>query len=190
MLNRSGPTIRNWAREFAEYLSPTGAPQEGKPREFTPDDMAVFDLVAKMKDQNKTYEEIHATLKSGMRGNPPDFDAETLAEITASAGKRQVDLEVQALQQVVMDLKNRLAAAQEQASLVEQVKLENRELQTSLRHIETDKEDLRKRLDTVLERVETLSKQLGEEYVRGVMDTLQRMGQFPAGQGNHQEKES
>ena len=60
---------------------------------------------------------------------------------------------------------------------------ENRALETSLRHVEIDRNELKDRLDKALGRVETLSRQLGEEYVRGVMDTLQRMGQFPAEKG-------
>jgi len=187
---RSGPTIRNWAREFADHLSPTGSPEAGKVREFTVDDMQVFDLIAKMKDQGKTYDEIHAALKSGARGDPPDLDESALEVLQAAEGERRVALEVQALQQVIVDLRRQLDRAQEAAAQVEEVKLENKALQTSLSHLEADREELKDRLDKAMTRIETLSRQLGEEYVRGVMDTLQRMGQFPAGQGNHQSKDT
>ena len=182
---RSGPTVRNWAKEFADYLSPTGSPEAGKVREFTVEDMKVFDLIAKMKDQGKTYDEIHASLKMGARGNPPDLDESDLEVLQAAEGERRVALEVQALQQVIVDLRRQLSRAQETAAQAEIVRLENRELKTSLRYSDKEREDLKKRLDTAQSRIEALSKQLGEEYVRGVMDTLQRVGHLPAEQGNH-----
>ena len=180
---RSGPTIRNWAKEFADHLSPTGSPEAGKVREFTIEDMRVFDLIAKMKDQGKTYDEIHASLKAGARGDAPDLDESALEVLQAAEGERRVALEVQALQQVIVDLRRQLDRAQETAAQVETVRLENRALETSLRHVEKDRNELKERLDKTIARVEMLSRQLGEEYVRGVMDTLQRMGQFPAEKG-------
>ena len=188
--NRSGPTIRNWATEFADYLSPTGTPEAGKVREFTIDDMRVFGLIAKMKDEGKTYEEIHVSLKQGDRGDAPDLDESTLEVLQATEGERRVALEVQALQQVILDLRRQLNRAQETASQVETVKLDNKALQTSLRHADQDREDLKERLDKAQARIESLSKQLGEEYVRGVMETLQRLGQFPAGQGRDGAKDA
>src|SRR5690606_27908794 len=133
-------------------------------------------------DQGKTYDEIHAALRSGARGDPPDIDESALEVLQAAEGERRVALEVQALQQVIIDLRRQLDRAQEVADQVEEVRLENKVLQTSLHHVEEDRNELKERLDKATIRIEILSKQLGEEYVRGVMDTLQRMGQFPTGQ--------
>ncbi len=35
-------TIKNWAAEFAQYLSPTATPEAGKRRGFTAEDVAIL----------------------------------------------------------------------------------------------------------------------------------------------------
>ena len=82
--NRSEATIRNWAKEFAKHLSPTGVPEAGKVREFTIEDMTILDLVATLKDQKRGYEDIHVALDAGQRGNPPDLDEKTLQLLQAT----------------------------------------------------------------------------------------------------------
>lgn len=67
-LDTTRSTIRNWAREFADYLSPTANPPAGQERKFTDQDGQVFALVAAMRQNNAGYETIHAALSSGERG--------------------------------------------------------------------------------------------------------------------------
>jgi len=59
---------RQWAGEFADYLSPTGNPEKGRQRNYTDDDLLVFALVADMKAAGKHTPEIHAALAAGQRG--------------------------------------------------------------------------------------------------------------------------
>jgi DNA-binding transcriptional MerR regulator len=66
-------TIANWCKEFAEHLSVTATPSEGSHRRFTDDDLTVFALVHTMKQMGNTYEEIHASLANGQRGQFPDL---------------------------------------------------------------------------------------------------------------------
>lgn len=68
----SKETVRQWAIEFAQYLSPSAAPgQKGKHRQYTEDDLTVFALIAEMKERGVIFDEIHLALTNGQRGTPP-----------------------------------------------------------------------------------------------------------------------
>lgn len=72
LFNVARETIRKWAIEFESYLSATARPPEGGVRRFTVEDIEVFALVAEMKEQGKVFDDIHAALRSGQRGQIPD----------------------------------------------------------------------------------------------------------------------
>lgn len=77
----SGETIRTWATEFVQYLSPTASPGPGRQRIFTDDDVRVLALVAALKSEGKVYDDIHAALKAGQRGDLEQFFVEQATEI-------------------------------------------------------------------------------------------------------------
>lgn len=66
-------TVRLWTVEYGQYLSPSA--QEGQRRRFTDHDQRVLALVAALKDDGRTGDEIHAALKSlqadGWKDLPP-----------------------------------------------------------------------------------------------------------------------
>lgn len=99
----SRQTVRVWALEFENNLSPTANPEKGRQRNFTDDDLQVFALIAEMKEKGATFEEIHAALASGQRGNIP-----TLPEtaITPKQSAQVTQLEIQ-----IVDLEGKLQAA-------------------------------------------------------------------------------
>lgn len=66
----SGTTIRGWAREYSDYLSPTANPPAGQARQFSEDDLAVFATVATLRAQLVTTEDIRAALDAGQRLEP------------------------------------------------------------------------------------------------------------------------
>jgi DNA-binding transcriptional MerR regulator len=75
LFNVSGQTIRVWCKEFALYLSPGATPPDGETRSFTEDDVAVFALAARMRQEAQaTYEQIRQALAEGERGHPPRED--------------------------------------------------------------------------------------------------------------------
>src|SRR5215212_6826613 len=76
LFNVSPETIRNWANEFAEHFSIVGNPPKGKQRRFTVEDLEIFSLIAQMKEQGGTFEEIHAALANGQRGTLPPLPAD------------------------------------------------------------------------------------------------------------------
>ena len=75
---KSDQTIRNWIKEFQEFLSVEATPGKGSDLQLTDDDMRVLDIVASMRAERRPAEEIFATLRSGQRGNVPDFTPEEL----------------------------------------------------------------------------------------------------------------
>jgi DNA-binding transcriptional MerR regulator len=69
--NVTNETIRSWAAEFRDDLSPgANPPEEGKHRRFTFDDLEVLTLVYEMREKKSSWEAIHAALDAGQRGIP------------------------------------------------------------------------------------------------------------------------
>lgn len=92
-------TIKNWAREFAAYLSPTATPEKGKKRIFTTDDLKVFALVYEYNRRGFGQEAAHGALKIGQRGDIPSG---------ASALTTTAPQHVLALLQVELENRDRL----------------------------------------------------------------------------------
>ena len=74
--NVSTTSIRNWAKLYADFLSPSANPPAGTPREFTAADLSVFTTVAVMRAQLVEPEAISAALDAGERLEPmrPPFE--------------------------------------------------------------------------------------------------------------------
>ncbi|MBA3869141.1 MAG: MerR family transcriptional regulator [Anaerolineae bacterium] len=81
-------TVKRYAEEFRDYLSPTATPEGGNTRRFTEDDVKVYDLIVRMKQDGKRFEQIHAALASGERGELPDFEIGSLTAAQSSAQLR------------------------------------------------------------------------------------------------------
>ncbi|MEP6987918.1 MAG: MerR family transcriptional regulator [Chloroflexota bacterium] len=71
LFNVAHETIRKWAVEFEKELSPTANPGDGRQRIFVDDDLAIFALIAEMKQQGKLYADIHVALANDQRGRAP-----------------------------------------------------------------------------------------------------------------------
>lgn len=70
-------TVKNWASEFADYLSPTATPQKGLKRSFTADDVAILALVHGMVGRGRDTGAAHAALQAGQRGETGMVAAQT-----------------------------------------------------------------------------------------------------------------
>ena len=69
----SHQTVRNWTKEFAEFLSDGATPQTvGGRRNFTVDDLRVFSLVVELTTAGSTYADAKVVLAKGKRGELPD----------------------------------------------------------------------------------------------------------------------
>lgn len=182
-------TIRVWAAEFAEFLSVTATPQDGKNRRYTADDLTVFALIAEMKGRAATFEEIHAALKAGQRGDPPDLDEKDLQLLNATAGEKKVSLELVAQQRVIVELREQLNQAQADAAKYHEAEKQIVRLERDIEHlqkIEGEKTQLKAELKEAQARIEQLIREAGEQYTKGVLETLERVGQLPQKNANHQ----
>lgn len=79
LFNCSHQTIKNWTKDFSEWLSPTAQPDAGRKRVFTEMDVRTFELVHRLKGEGKFNEDIKAALGAGQIGNMPEIPAQLSA---------------------------------------------------------------------------------------------------------------
>lgn len=72
-LGISRETLRGWCTVFEIYLSPTARPGQGRRRQFTEDDMAVFATIAQGRNDGMQFEDIGGVLAAGNRVNASDL---------------------------------------------------------------------------------------------------------------------
>lgn len=176
-------TVRNWSTEFAEYLSPTATPGNRKKRDFTPEDLAVFALVAEFKQNKATYEDIHLALKAGQRGNPPEISEDQLKLIAASEGEKRASLEIVSLQRHITDLTEMLRTARAEAAEARALAEKNASLATQVDMLIRERDEAKARLDAAIAEAKELNRQLGREYTEGF-----RTG-FREGRGESEERD-
>jgi DNA-binding transcriptional MerR regulator len=161
-------------------MSPTANPGKGRGRSFTLEDMRVLALVADMKDRSATYEDIHAALQSGQRGDSPSLSDGDMKLLKATEGEKRSAIEIQALQQHIVDLRERLNRAELKAAEADEVRHE-------LVRSETRREMLQSQLDTSVQQITALQEEVrklsselsreigeakGQAYISGYRDGL------------------
>jgi DNA-binding transcriptional MerR regulator len=171
-------TIRNWADEFAEYLSPIANPGRGKRRMYSYEDLTVISLVAELKKQGMTYADIHVSLKNGQRGQPPALPPEDVQALVVGKQERQLELGVEYLQQSVIQLQRQLEQAQEEVVALREVKTDNIRLTILLEEREKQVEELKAQLAAAQEENKQLLRDSGREFARGIMEALERRSNF------------
>lgn len=125
----SRETVRQWSAEFADYLSPSANPGDRLPRQFTDDDMRVFSLVAKMKEEGKRYSDIHAALRNGQRAETPDKPA---AQVELAATTRVTTLQQQ-LTNLLTERAELMATTSNQAGKIELLERQLSEAQAEIK---------------------------------------------------------
>jgi DNA-binding transcriptional MerR regulator len=163
-------TARQWAIEFGQYLSPTGKPGKNKHRLYTDEDMRVFSLVAQMKEQGSTYEEIHATLQAGQRGDVPAIRPEEVLAIATTDRERSLTLQMGFLQQQLLAAKEELMQLNEIKQNLVQTEQKNAELSARYDEVKTSEKELR-------QMVQDLSVRLAREYNEGYKAGLKERDQ-------------
>ncbi len=163
-------TARQWAIEFGQYLSPTGKPGKHKHRIYTDEDMGVFSLVAQMKGQGRTYEEIHASLKAGQRGDVPTIPPEEISAIATTDRERSLTLQLGFLQQQLMAAKEELKQLDEIKHQLIQTEQKNAELTARYDEVKQSEKELR-------QMVQDLSVRLAREYNEGYKAGLREQDQ-------------
>jgi DNA-binding transcriptional MerR regulator len=172
----SPQTIRNWAKEFANYLSPSATPGSGSTRRFTIDDMKVLALVAQMSSDGSSFDDIHASLATGQRGESPNVSPDDMDTLIAGEVERQLSTQLHETNELAQRLQEELDVLKGQ---VQPLHDENIRLKAQIEDRETRIDELNQQLQEAQERITRLAEEKGESYVKGIMDALQRKGDLP-----------
>lgn len=136
MFNLSPQSVRTYAAEFKRHLSIHANPGNMKHRAFTEDDVKVMALVADMRKNKVDFEDIHAALAAGERGEAPPVPPDELVELVLSPQAR--------------DLLNSLTTLDERITA-----LENSQGTKDAADLETARQEIR-RLEREIGRLEAL----------------------------------
>jgi DNA-binding transcriptional MerR regulator len=170
LLNVAPETVRNWTREFARYLSATANPEAGRTRLYTDDDLKVFDLVYRMRDENRSYEDIHASLLAGERGNSPAVSPEEVRAIITGEVERQLSLEINIL-------RKQLSLAEDRLKEFDVLKENNIRLQTELDAEKRRAEEINNQLKAAMDKQEMLLREMGRTYHQGFLEGMKQHDQ-------------
>ena len=105
LFNISAPTVRTWADEFSEFLSPSANPPPNKTRYFTEEDVRVFATISRMRDEKESLDNIRQSLEAGVRDNLPVDVPKELIDITASEMGLKLFSEIADMRQEIEALK-------------------------------------------------------------------------------------
>ena len=170
----SSQTIRNWAREFEQYLSPTATPEKGTTRHCTKEDMSVFALIAELSNQNRSFADIHAALEAGQRGDIPSIDPDELDTLATGDVEIQLSSELDFARSQATQLQ---AEIDRLKALLDPTREENIRLQTQVEDRDKRIGELAEQLDAAQQRIIKLAEEKGEAYVRGIMDAMKQARQ-------------
>lgn len=85
MFNISSATVRKWADEFSDFLSPSANPPSGTTRRFTDEDMRVFATIIRLKDSSMVTDEVIAELETGTLDDLPIQIPDELIEVASNS---------------------------------------------------------------------------------------------------------
>jgi DNA-binding transcriptional MerR regulator len=146
MFSISRETVRSWVGEFSDYLSPTATPPKGRQRHFTEEDLAVFALVAELKEKRWKFADIHPLLQAGERGQPPIdlhpqlFDTDAADEATLKRSLEYAQQMIQTLTNRVEELEGQISKANtvtnKQSHTIAALKAERDQLSTQLNEMQ------------------------------------------------------
>lgn len=186
-------TIRNWSETFRSYLSPTANPGKNRPRLFTVSDMEVFSLIAQMRNDAMGFEDIHASLSNGLRGDPPELPPDEVEALVTGEHEKRLSLEIQYLQKALAKVQQERDEALGKVDQLLQLEKDSIKLQAELEYTkrlvgnsEQRVLELSEQLEKAQLEIKHLSEKVGESYVRGIMEALERKGDLPRrDQQNH-----
>jgi DNA-binding transcriptional MerR regulator len=111
-------TIRAWSIEFKRHLSQGANPGDSRHRRFTFDDLEVLTLVAEMRGNNNTFEDIHASLDSGERG-VPSIDPTALVPLESQKQLALLHDTITRMRGQIIDLEAQLSSEKTRADRAE-----------------------------------------------------------------------
>lgn len=163
---------RQWAIEFATYLSPTATPSDRQKRVFTDEDMAVFDLIAKGKKAKRTFEDLHIALQAGQRGVAPQLPATDIQALAMVEGERRLVAQVDRLTGLLAARTEQVDQLKADLAALNDAVMESTRLKAQVDYLEADRQQLRTDLAAMTARIEALAERAGREYAKGYVDAL------------------
>ena len=164
-------TVNKWAREFADYLTDGAKSQGGKTRQFEPEDMEVFSLISDMQKRHLTFSDIHASLKTGTRGDAPLIDPEQIQAIVEGQADNRTSLENDRLKLMLIDAQTALKKAEKDLQHLRAVEDENIRLKAQMETKDEQQAELvkslRQQVEKYEEKVEQLAKEAGQQFATG-----------------------
>lgn len=160
-------SVNRWAREFEEYLSPSAKPGGSKTRQFSKEDVMVLALVSEMQKKHLTYEDIHASLKAGARGEPPLVEPDEVQAIVSNETGSRLALENDYLKRLLVDAQQSLKKAEEDLKRLRETEDEVVKLRERVANKEEIEQQLRNEVAALLAKVESLAKEAGQQYASG-----------------------
>ncbi len=154
----SPQTVRNWSQDFSRHLSSSAAPGKGRNRMFNEDDLRVFSLIAAMKSNSATHEEIQSSLTAGQRGDLPNLSPSDVQSMVMTDHAR-----------AITNLKNEIAALQDErnSTLADLQKARDEALQLRAT-LEANEANSAKRVAEIMDqlksaqdRIEKLNREIG-----------------------------
>lgn len=116
-LGLSGTTIRNYGRQWSDYLSPSANPEAGQARLYTEGDLAVLTTIAALRENQATTAQVRAALDAGERlepVRPPEAD-----RAGDTAGHADQDQQADQARAAVAAAEKALALYQDRVTAVE-----------------------------------------------------------------------
>jgi DNA-binding transcriptional MerR regulator len=187
-------TIRNWTQEFERHLSVIANPGKGRHRSYSQEDMEVIDYIATCRDENMSFEEIHAGLDAGQRGKSPELPPEEVKSLVLGEQGKRLSLEVDYLQRSLAKVQQERDDALAEVEKLKEYREENIRLKAETEYTkraadervaaaEQRIQELSGQLKEAQNTVQELSKDVGEAYAKGVIDALERRGDLPKKEG-------
>jgi len=179
---KSDQTIRNWIKEFQEFFSIDATPGKGVDLQLTSEDMQVLDLIASMRGDRRPAEEIHATLRTGERGNIPEFSPEQLDllvdgeyEKYLSTQLSEFNLKIEQLTQENEELKSSIQPIRDKNI---QLEAERIALDKQIEELKSQLEKERERSERVADQERTRGQEQLERLLREIAELRYKMGQM------------
>jgi regulator of replication initiation timing len=179
---RSDQTIRNWIREFQEFFSFDATPGKGIDFQLTEDDMRVLDLIASMRADRRPADEIHATLKAGQRGKPPEYTPEELDLVVRGDYEKylstQVDEMSLKMEQLTKENEELRSSIQPIRDENIHLKAEHVALEKQIEELRTQLEQERQRSERIADQERTRGQEQLERLLREIAELRYKMGQL------------
>jgi septal ring factor EnvC (AmiA/AmiB activator) len=186
---KSDQTIRNWIKEFQEFFSANTAPGKGVDVQLTDEDMQVLSLIASMRVERRPAQDIYATLKSGQRGELPQYTPEEMEALVKGDIEQYLSTQLNELNYQIAELTDKLEQANRDVERMREALQPEREariraetertaLERRLEDMTSEVQEMRRRYEAQVQDERERNEKLMEKYLREIAELRYKMGQL------------